>query len=224
MMLAADVRHTLQLLFGPHAAAGVMRITEQEHRRLLVGALTLKVIEVDAVGVAFPHKLVLKHLAALVADGREEAVVGRRLQQHFLAGQRKRLDGTAHGGHHAGGVENPVFLDMPVVATVEPVDDSLVIAIRHERITKHGMLHAFAQCFLYRRCHGKVHVSHPPRNDIVLLHQVPLIAVGTTARHHFVEIVFHAALLVSSFSDFTLVSFRKLIVGHAADLVSDDTS
>ena len=108
------------------------------------------------------------------------------------------------------------------MATVEPVDDSLVIAVGHKCVTKHRMLHTFAQGFLYRRCHGKVHVCHPQGYDIVLLHQVPLIAVGATARHYLVEIVFHAALLVSSFSDFTLVSFRELVVGHAADLVSND--
>ena len=79
VMLAADVGHTLQLFLRPHATAGVVRVAEQEDGRLLVGAFAFEVVEVDAVGVALGHQFILEYLAALVADGGEETVVGRRL-------------------------------------------------------------------------------------------------------------------------------------------------
>ena len=172
-MTHADGVHALQFLGRPHTTRGVVRVAEQEDGRLLVGTFRLEVGPVDreyrgcgGTGVR-RYETGLQHLAAVVADGGEEAVVVGRQDEHLLAGHRQRLDGHRHGRHDTRGIKDFLATDGPLVATLEPRDDRLVVVVAHMGIAEHAVLSPLADGLLNGRCRLEVHVGHPEGNDIV---------------------------------------------------------
>ena len=161
MVSLAYLTHLRQLLACPHSSRRVVRIAQQKYRCLLIGTLLLEVGPVYDIAVAFSLERALRYLAALVADGGEEAVVDRSQHEHLLTGQRQGFDGAADGRHDTRGVEYPVTVDDPLMATAEPRDDGVVIAVVYAGIAEDTVLYALGQCFLDGRCHLKVHVGHP---------------------------------------------------------------
>ena len=76
-VLQADIVHPLQFFLRPYAPRRVVRVTEQEHCSLFIGALRLEVCPVylEAVVVAGEPQHALRYLATVIADAGEEAVV-----------------------------------------------------------------------------------------------------------------------------------------------------
>lgn len=222
MVFPTDIEHPGQFLLRPHTTTGIMGIAEEKYGDLVVGSLPLEILEVDLISVTITFQLVLHDLTTLVADTGEEAVVGRRLQQYFLAGEGEGLDGTAHSGDDTGGIEDPVTLDLPVMASLEPADDSIVIAVGHEGIAEDGMFHTGFQSLGDGGTDFKVHVSDPERDDVILFRQVPFVGVGASAVHDFIEVVFHFTSLLFYFFNLAVVAFSELRVGDTTDMVGND--
>ena len=139
----------------------------------------------------------LRHLATIIYNRGEEAVIVRREDEHPLAGHRQRLDGHRHGGHDARRIENLLAADGPPVAPPEPPNDGVVILIAHDRIAEDGVLGAPPDGLLDGRCDGEVHVGHPQRHDVLhllrgeaLRHLVPLDAARAAPSDVLIEIVF----------------------------------
>ena len=143
--------------------------------------------------VALAQKAALQDLASLIAYAGEEAVVGRRLDEHFLARKCQGLDGGRCGRHHARRVKDPVALDRPSVATFEPLDDRLVVAVWYKRITEDRVCGPILDGLLNGRSDGKVHVCHPHRYHVVRRHCVPFDAACAAPFHGLVEegLVYH---------------------------------
>lgn len=97
-----------------------MRVAEQKNGCLLQRALRLKVIPVHDERVAVGPQRSLQYLTSLVADGREEAVVGRALHEDIIARERQCLDGGRRGGDDPTGIDNPVAVYRPVMASLKP--------------------------------------------------------------------------------------------------------
>ena len=57
-------------------------------------------------------------------------------------------------------------MNLPLVTSPEPVDDSLVVAVAHMSITKHPVLGPFPDGLLDGRSCLEVHVGHPEGDDI----------------------------------------------------------
>ena len=142
-----------------------MRVAEQEHRRLLVGALRLEVGPVHLKTAWFvateSQQTTLQHLAAIVADAGEEAVVVGRQDEHPLAGHCQRLDGYRHGRYDARGIEYFLTTDSPLVAALEPGDDGVVIVVANMGVAEDRMLRALSDSFLYSGGHLKIHIGYP---------------------------------------------------------------
>ena len=178
MMAATDVAHALKLVAAPHAAGGVVGVAEEQHGGALVGTASLQVVVVDDIAVGLALELTLGGLAAAVAYRREEAVVDGGEDNHLLTGQGERLDGTAHGCHHTGGVEYPATVDVPLVAAVKPVDDGVVVAVVGEGVAIDGMGGAALHSLAYGGSHLEVHIGHP-HGQLALAYAVPLHTAGT---------------------------------------------
>ena len=163
----ADVVHPLQFVARPDAARRVVGVAEQEEGGLRVGALGFEIgpVDFEAVVAGKPQHT-FKRLAAVVADGGEEAVVVGREDEHPFARHRERLDGYRHGGDDTCGIENLFATDGPLVAALEPGDDSVVVVVADDGVAEDAVLSPFANSLLYGRCRTEVHVGHPQRDDI----------------------------------------------------------
>ena len=103
----------------------------------------------------------IEDFAAVVAHGREKAVVYRRLEYNLLSGLGKGLYGRGESGNDAGSVDDPVFFDFPAVATGEPAADSFIITVRHADISEHSVLHPLAEDIDDEWGGLEVHVGYP---------------------------------------------------------------
>ena len=70
-----------------------MRVAEQEDCRLFIGTFRGEIVPIHLKSISYTLERRLQHLAAVIADGREETVVIGRQDQHFLAWHRECLDG-----------------------------------------------------------------------------------------------------------------------------------
>ena len=193
----ADVVHALQLFACPYMSDGVVGIAEYEERGLIVGTQFFKGSPVDE-RAAVHVQWQFQHFAAVVADGREETVERRRLQQHTLAGHGERLDDTRECRNDARGVLYPFAADGPAVASAEPADDGVVVAVGHLCVAEDAVLDAFPQSLGDAWCRLEIHVGHPHGQDVAFDKSVltvklvvPLVASCAATLGEFVEIVFH---------------------------------
>ena len=171
-----------------------MRVTEQEQGGLLVGTLRFEIIPVNLeMVVAGQPQHTLRHLAAIVADAREEAVVVGRQYDHLLARHRQRLDSHRHGGHHPRCIHDFLSTDPPLVATLEPADNGIVIVLTNMRIAKHAVLRPFPHSIQDGRCRLEIHISHPQRNDVPCGVLIPFHAARPASLNQFIEIISHSA-------------------------------
>ena len=189
----ADVVHAFQLLSLPHAPGGIVGIAKQEHRCLRVGAFPLKVVKVHAVGVALPHEFILYGRAAAIGDAGKEAVVYRGLYQHLLPREGESLEGSRRGGNDARGIEYPIAVYGPLMTTAKPVDDGLIIALRHLRVAEDALVHALAQSLGDVGQSLEIHIRHPQWDGLWM--NIPLHAARSYAVVDSVEVVFHVVLL-----------------------------
>ena len=109
----------------------------------------------------YRHEFAFQDLAAVVADGGEEAVVDGCEDEHALAGHGDGLDDGRDGGHDARGVLYPLAADVPLVATLVPPDDGVVVAGLHNGIAEDAVVDALAQRLADGGCCLEVHVGDP---------------------------------------------------------------
>ena len=190
-ILHTDVIHPREFGFRPDSSTGVMRVAEQEDCRLFIGTFSDEIVPIHLKSISYPPKSRLQHLTTIIADGRKEAVIIGRQDQHFLTRHRECLDGYRHRWHHTSGIENLLSTDGPLMATTEPVDHSHIVIILHDGIAEHPMLGSFADCLQNSRSRLKVHVSHPEGDHVGILTFIPLHAACTSALYQFIEIVLH---------------------------------
>ena len=112
-----------------------------------------------------PQQAGLSDFAAIVADAGEEAVVVGREDEHPFTRHCQGLDGYRHGRNDASGVEDPVSLDVPLVAAMEPRNDGIVVVGLDVGIAKDWVLSTALDSLLNGRSHRKVHVSDPEGED-----------------------------------------------------------
>ena len=103
----------------------------------------------------------LNDLTTIVFDAGEETVIVGRQNQHFLTGHGEGFDGHRHGRHDTYGVEHPLALDPPLVATLEPGDNRHVVVFSDMDIAKHWMLGTTLDGLLDGWGYGKVHIGNP---------------------------------------------------------------
>ncbi len=175
-MLPTDFSDSYQFLPCPHSSARIVRVAQQVGNHLVVGAFPFEVLEIYFIAqVVLPSKRTFHNFAAVVLDGREEAVIHRSGNQHFVAWHTDGLDDARDGWHHTDGVLHPFALHLPTMPTAEPLDDSIVVGIRHLRVTKHAVLHALRECFPNGWSRLEVHVCHPQRQHVFFFRRIPLV-------------------------------------------------
>ena len=101
-------------------------------------------------------------------------------------------------------------MDLPLVTAVEPRDDSLVIAFRHDIVAKHPVLSPFLHSLQYRRSHTEVHICHPQGDDFVARTLIPLHAVRASSFYQFVEVI-HTFMFLN-YEFYELYEFVKFVV------------
>ena len=194
--LLADLAHAAQLVFGPGAAHGVVRVAHDEERWALLAHHTLEHVEVDAVGaVVVAGKGGVCDAAAVLDDGVGEGVVHGRLDEHGVAFACEAAHGHGEGEAHAGRDDDPLLAGAEAVTATEPVAHGGVVALRRLRVAEDALLRACHQGVDGRLGAAEVHVGHPHR-DLVggvprLFGTVPLAAVRATPVNDFVEVVLH---------------------------------
>ena len=113
-MVKADFPGEAQFSIRPCPSDGIVRIAEKKQLDTRVGDLALKIVEVHLV-CEIAVTLVLRrdasewtfqHLASLIADRPEKAVVNGRLDDHLVPWDAKRADCRGERRYDAGCVEN----------------------------------------------------------------------------------------------------------------------
>ena len=85
---------------------------------------------------------------------------------------------------------------MPLVTTLEPGDDGVVVVVLYIGIAKNRMTGTSFDGFLYGWCYGKVHIGNPHGDDVFVSHFVPFDATGSSALNQFVEVVGHLVSII----------------------------
>ena len=194
--------HRAKLLRRPGPAGRIVWITQQKQLYARIGDFAFQVFKVHFVGeitlVVFANRYtaerIFKHIATLIADGREKTVVGRRLDDYLVAWRAK---GTNDGGQrrdNADRIYNRVRRNLPAMANIEPADKTFVPRARWQGIAEHALLHATAQGIDDGGGGAEVHVRNPERQNAVLGGQIPLLAVRPTAGNKCVKVVVHCIL------------------------------
>ena len=192
----ADVARAFQLFGCPYPSGRVVGIAKQQYPCARVGGFLLQVVIVHAVRIAFEHQGVGYAQAAVVADGRVEAVVHRPLHQHPVARAGQCLEDGGYGGYHARGVDDVFRADVPSVAAGKPVADGRVVCVGHVGVAEDAVLHPSAQGVDDGLCGAEVHVCHPHGQYPVIGHAVPLLTIGPPAGDDGVKIVCHSLFLL----------------------------
>lgn len=192
-MTDADVAHAAQLIKSPDAARGVMRVAEQENLSVWEGSFSLKVVPVNDIAVVSADELILNQMALAVIDAREETVVGRSLHQDAATILTlKALNDGGHGWNDTNGVDDPVGLDMPIIAAGVPIGYGVIETLWHTGVAVDVMIDASLYCLDNLRGYTEIHVGHPKRDYILLGGvDVPLVTVCSAAIGGRVEIVRH---------------------------------
>ena len=193
----ADVADAPQLVFGPRAPHGIVRVAQDEQLRARFLQLALEALVVHGVASAVVEQRACDHLATVVLDHHAKRVVHGRLNDHGIARLRERGHGHGQGKHHAGGHDEPLALRAPAVTALEPPLHRLIVSVGRHRVAEHAVSHALRQC-LDRGGHGlEVHVGDPKRQLIggmtAAAPRVPLQAARATALNDRLEIVFRHA-------------------------------
>ena len=85
----ADVADAPQLIFGPRAPHGIVRIAQDEQLRARFLQLALEALVVHGVAPAIVKQRACDHLAAVVLDHHAKRVVHGRLDDHSIARLRE---------------------------------------------------------------------------------------------------------------------------------------
>ncbi len=120
IVAAGNLQNPAQLLFPPHSTHRIMGRAQQQNFRLRRQCLQL--IEINRVAAWTCHQWVEQQAPPRVGDSSKEGKVHRRLHDHTLPVIRQSQAGGVQRGHHARHHQNPVALDGPAVAPLEPVD------------------------------------------------------------------------------------------------------
>ena len=197
----ADVANAAQLVFGPRASHGIVRVTQDEQLRTRFLQLALETLVVHGVAPVLVKQRTRDHLAAVILDHHSERVVHRRLDNHGIARLRERGHGHGQGKHHARSHDEPLARGAPAVTALKPRLHRLVVSVGRHRVAEHAVRRALRQRF---NCGGhglEIHVGDPKRQLIggmaATAPRVPLQAARAAALDNRLEIVLHHLLLRS---------------------------
>ena len=197
----ADVANAPQLVFGPRAPHGIVRVAQDEQLRTRFLQLALEALVVHGVAPALVKQGARDHFTAVVLDHHAERVVHRRLDDHGIARLRERSHGHGQGKHHAGGHDEPLARGPPAVTALEPPLHRLVVSVGCHRVAEHAVRRALRQRF---NCGGhglEIHVGDPKRQLVggmaATAPRVPLQAARAAALDNRLEIVLRHLLLRS---------------------------
>ena len=128
----------------------------------------LDAVDVDAVGLELDHA----HVGAAVAQVQQRAVVGRRLDDHRVAGADQQLEQERVGLHRAVGDEHLVGLDAVLLGdpvAQRDVADRSAVGERAARIVRERALRGLLEALLIDDVEGRRpagegdRVGHAPR-------------------------------------------------------------
>ena len=193
----ADVADAAQLVFGPRAPHGIVRVTQDEQLRTRFLQLALEALVVHGVAPTLVKQGARDHPATVVLDHHAERVVHRRLDDHGITRLRERGHGHGQGKHHAGGHDEPLTRGAPAVTALKPRLHRLVVSVGCHRVAEHAVRHTIRQR-LDRGGHGlEIHVGDPKRQFIggvtAAAPRVPLQAARTATLDNRLEIVLRHA-------------------------------
>ena len=95
----ADFTDVKQFVACPHSSCRVVRVAEQQQLRFGLGTFTLEVFEVDVVSLVLIDQTIRHNLTAVVADGGEETIVDRALNDDLVTRSCECLDNGGESGH-----------------------------------------------------------------------------------------------------------------------------
>ena len=193
----ADVANAAQLVFGPRASHGIVRVAQDEQLRTRFLQLALEALVVHCVAPTLVKQGARDHLAAVILDHHAERVVHRRLDDHGITRLRERGHSHGQGKHHAGGHDEPLALRAPAVTALKPPLHRLVVSVGCHRVAEHAVRRALRQRF---NCGGhglEIHVGDPKRQLVggmaATAPRVPLQTARAATLDNRLEIVLHHA-------------------------------
>ena len=81
----AYLAHLLKFYGSPYSSSRIMRIAQDEHLRLFIGTMMLESLKVDYVVIARERERCFFRKASIIADGREESIIYRCLNQYLIS-------------------------------------------------------------------------------------------------------------------------------------------
>ncbi len=191
-MAEADVAHAAEFFGSPDTACWVVGVAEEENLGVGQSRLGLEVLPINLIAILGADKLILHEVAMAIIDAGEEAVVCRGLHKDATTIALKALDDGGHSGYYANGVDNPIGLDMPIVATCVPIGYGIIEALGDLGVAVDVVVDATLEGLNNLGGYGKIHVGDPERDDVLFGGvDVPLITVGSATIGGRVEIERH---------------------------------
>ena len=185
LMLAADLQHLLELVFGPDPAHRIVGGGHDEQPHIVLHHLAFKVGEVDAVAAVVVDERAFDEAAFGVGHRVMEGVVDRGLQQHRVAGLGEDGDQPVQAADDAGAEADPFPLDLVAVVALLPADEVVEVGVRGAIIAERARIHVIVQGFTHAFRRFEIHVRDPHGQQVgafeMLAEVVPFSAVGMEA-------------------------------------------
>ena len=192
VVLQADIAHAAQLLLGPHPSHRVVGGAEDEH--LAVLGLLLEVIQIHLIAAVCQLEGALHDGAPVHIHRPVEGVVDRGEQQHLAAGPGEGPDGGVQPLDHAVGLNDPILLDLPVMAGGHPVLHRVGVRLAPPGVAPHAELGGLFQLLDDLGRGEQFHVGHGQGDHAgggVGSEGVPLSGLHADAGVSGIELIFH---------------------------------
>ena len=162
-----DVGHGGEFVTAPDTPDGVVRVAQDEQPDVVVDDFALEVGQIDGVASVFEYQRVVDEASPVVGDGAGEGVIDGRLDEDGIAFARGGADGGAQCEYDARCHDEPVFVDLPVVAAGEPVADGFEVAVAGFGVAVDGVFRHGVQGFCDGGRTTEIHVGDPHRQDVL---------------------------------------------------------
>lgn len=138
-VFVTDPGQVVQLFRRPYSAAGVVRITEDQHLAIVIGYDPAKILQIHFVLSVPERQGIVDHTPPQRLRNKPERVVHRRLYNDLIPFFRECIDGKGNPFDHTGHKTDLFCFHLPAVMPPEPIEDRICVRFRWVRITEDAM-------------------------------------------------------------------------------------
>ena len=177
-MLVAKRCKSCQFLFVPDPPTGVMRRAEQQNF-FIARQLCFKLLKIHVIATITPHQRRFQHLTTIRFDNPRKSMINRAENNHAITSRTQRLQAYTDRVAQSMRINDPVWLDMPIMAALHPAGQGLPVICIITKIAMDPMNGGIADHIIHRWRRRKIHIRHPHgdtgfwRHPVFCPHGVP---------------------------------------------------